>query len=372
MADQNSINNTLVAPVLGTPASGNLSNCTGYPGSSISGTVPLAQGGTNANLTASNGGIFYSSGTAGAILPGTSTARQLLTSGASTTPSWTTSTYPATNAVNTLLYASSANVMAELATASNGVLVTSGGGVPSISSTLPTAVLVNIPGRLTSFQYLTSGSAATYTPTANTTSILIEAFGGGGGGGGSAGGAGNAGAGSGGGGGGYVRKFISGINPSIYTATYTIGAVANGGATGNHPGTAGNATTYSDGTVSISAGGGAAGAGTAASASAGQYTTGGGGGAVSGGDFGLLGGSGGPGWVSSSAGAGISYGGYGGNSALNFGNGAQPSGVAGGNANGLNGVNYGGGGGGGASANSASTGAGGNGGSGLIIVWEFT
>ena len=57
---------------------------------------------------------------------------------------WSTSSYPSTNAINTLLYASSANVMAALATANNGVLVTSAGGVPSISSTLPAGL--TIPG----------------------------------------------------------------------------------------------------------------------------------------------------------------------------------------------------------------------------------
>lgn len=45
---------------------------------------------------------------------------------------YTTSTYPNTNAISTLLYASSANVMAALATANNGLLVTSSAGVPSI------------------------------------------------------------------------------------------------------------------------------------------------------------------------------------------------------------------------------------------------
>ncbi len=45
---------------------------------------------------------------------------------------------------NTLLYTTTANVLASLATANNGVLVTNGTGVPSISSTLPTAVVNNI------------------------------------------------------------------------------------------------------------------------------------------------------------------------------------------------------------------------------------
>ena len=135
----------------------------------VTGLLPLANGGTNASLTASNGGIFYSTASAGAILGGTATAGQLLTSGASSAPAWTTSTYPATNAVNTLLYASSANAMAALATANNGALITSSGGVPSISSTLPSAVQGNITalGTLTSLTVLgtsninVSGSAVT-------------------------------------------------------------------------------------------------------------------------------------------------------------------------------------------------------------------
>ena len=68
----------------------------------------------------------------------------LTSAGASALPAWTTTTYPATNAINTLLYASAANVMSALATANNGTLITSGAGVPSISSTLPTAVQGNI------------------------------------------------------------------------------------------------------------------------------------------------------------------------------------------------------------------------------------
>lgn len=58
--------------------------------------IPLAFGGTNANLTASNGGIFYSTASAAGILSGTATARQMLQSGASTTPAWSTATWPAT------------------------------------------------------------------------------------------------------------------------------------------------------------------------------------------------------------------------------------------------------------------------------------
>ena len=101
----------------------------------------LALGGTNNALTASNGGIVWSDASKLNILSGTATANQLLLSGSSTTPQWSTTTYPLTNAINTLLYASSANVMSALATANSAVLVTSAGGVPSLSTTLPNIAL---------------------------------------------------------------------------------------------------------------------------------------------------------------------------------------------------------------------------------------
>jgi hypothetical protein len=48
----------------------------------------------------------------------------------------TTSTYPDTNAVSTLLYASSTNVMAALPTANNSVVLTNASGVPSLGVSL--------------------------------------------------------------------------------------------------------------------------------------------------------------------------------------------------------------------------------------------
>ena len=103
----------------------------------ISGILPLANGGTNANLTASNGGIFYSTASAGAILSGTATARQMLQSGATGAPAWSTSTWPATTTANQLLYSSSTSVVGEITTANSSVLVTNGSGAPSWSTTLP-------------------------------------------------------------------------------------------------------------------------------------------------------------------------------------------------------------------------------------------
>lgn len=57
---------------------------------------------------------------------------------------------------NQILYSSAANTIAGLATANNGTLITSAGGVPSISSTLPSTV----QGNITSLGTLTSLSSA--------------------------------------------------------------------------------------------------------------------------------------------------------------------------------------------------------------------
>ncbi len=54
----------------------------------------------------------------------------------------TTTTYPSVTTVNQILYSSIANGVAGLATANSGVLVTSGAGVPSIATDIPTAVTI--------------------------------------------------------------------------------------------------------------------------------------------------------------------------------------------------------------------------------------
>lgn len=69
-----------------------------------------------------------------ATFPATATGTGTILRADGTNWSATTSTYPNTNAVNTLLYASSANVMAALATANSGVLQTNSSGVPSVAT----------------------------------------------------------------------------------------------------------------------------------------------------------------------------------------------------------------------------------------------
>ena len=136
-----SFTGTLTNPTAVTfPTSGTLATTSQIPAFPLS----LANGGTNANLTASNGGIFYSTATAGAILSGTATANQVLLSGSSTTPAWSTATYPATTTINQVLYSNAANTITGLATANTSCLTTNGSGVPSWNTTLPTAVQGNI------------------------------------------------------------------------------------------------------------------------------------------------------------------------------------------------------------------------------------
>jgi hypothetical protein len=322
------------------------------------GTITIA--GDAGTVTAVTGvsPIASTGGTTPAIsLNGTTTAGQVLQSATATTTTYSTATYPATTTINQLLYSSASNVIGGLATANNGVLITSAGGVPSIGSTIPSAVALN---SFRSVQVFTTGTAATYTKPANINNILVECVGGGGGGGGISVTGTTASAAGGGGAGGYCRKFISG---AAATYTYTVGPGGGGGAAGNNPGTGGTATTFS----TLSAGG--AGGGGGASGVTGTFNGGAGGtgGTSSGGDFNITGGSGVEGFViaatlGNSGPGGASYMGGG---ATNIVAAAVSS------AAGVNAAALGSGGGGAAGCTTIASQAGGNGAGGLIYVWEF-
>ena len=106
---------------------------------------------------------------------------------------------------------------------------------------------------------LTSGTGATYTTPTGVRALKVTALGGGGGGGGQDGqGAGTYTIGGPGRGGNAVSMFIPTASASY---TYTIGAGGAGGAAGNNAGATGGNTTFGDGTLLITAGGGGPGNG---------------------------------------------------------------------------------------------------------------
>ena len=157
----------------------------------IAGVVPLSQGGTNANLTASLGGIFYSTATAGAILAGTATAGQMLRSGASAAPTWSTNVWPNTAGSGQALYATSANIIGSSAnftyTNSLNIFSPTGGAATGIVLTQSanngvaassyTSIDFNVPttGLIGQFLSTASNYSSVLNLLANSVALLAEA-----------------------------------------------------------------------------------------------------------------------------------------------------------------------------------------------------
>jgi hypothetical protein len=74
-----------------------LNQSTSGTSANVTGIVALANGGTNANLTASTGGILYSGASAFAVLSGVATDNKVLMSANGAAPKWSTPTYPNTS-----------------------------------------------------------------------------------------------------------------------------------------------------------------------------------------------------------------------------------------------------------------------------------
>ena len=210
---------------------------------------------------------------------------------------------------------------------------------------------------------LTSGTAATYTTPAGVTYLKVRGVGPGGGGGGCATAGAAAASGEGGSSGAYFEKLI---RTQSATYTYTIGVGGAGGTAGNNPGADGSAaTSFTDGTLTLSAAAGKGGSGGGAAASplfTGSLATGGV--TATGGDINLPGSAGGLRFVGS---ASQGSGGAGGASHL----GASVRNAVNSSAVGVVGANYGSGGSGGQDINGTAARAGGAGSNGVIIIEEF-
>lgn len=124
------------------PGTAGLPLLSGGAGADVSyGILGMAAGGCNASLTASNGGLLYSTATGCAVLAGTATAGQIPRSGATAAPSWSTATYPNTAAAGTVLNAASANVIGATAQPTLGANGGTGGQVTLNGATTGSGIL---------------------------------------------------------------------------------------------------------------------------------------------------------------------------------------------------------------------------------------
>lgn len=365
-----------------------------YPSASgTSGKILISDGTNNIystptypNSASTTGSFIYANGTnfvaSTSLWPNTvGTAGKMIRSDG-TTNAYTTSTFADTYSASNLLYSNGANTVTGLATANNGVLVTSAGGVPSISSNLPAGINLPSPFSVNSTSVTSTGtqlnllngltvvpinkvskqiftSSGTYTVTPGMVYCIIEVLGGGGGGGGSAGAAGQGGGGGGGSAGAYARSVVTAATIGA-SQTVTIGAQAAGGTAGTNNGSNGN--TCSLGSI-VSAGGGTGGTG-AASVAAAQSTSSSDGSSTATGDFTSQGQAGFAGITLSGVGGTI-VGGQGGSTL--YGAGGRGRVAVG---TGITGSGYGAGGGGGVGFNGTAA-AGGTGALGVVIITEF-
>lgn len=184
-----SISNGAGSISISTSSTGTVNTLTGNSGGPISptggnintigaGSITIA--GSGSTLTTQLTGItnhaiqIGSSTSTLTQLAATVTTGQILQNNASADPSWSTATYPSTTTINQLLYSSSANVVAGLATANRAVLTTGTTGIPALTALATDGQLIigstaGAPAAAT----LTAGTGITITNASNSITIAV-------------------------------------------------------------------------------------------------------------------------------------------------------------------------------------------------------
>lgn len=353
---------TLSTATLGTPDSGYLVNCTGYPASALGGTLLAAQfPALTGDITTSVGSIATTLATvASAGTTGSSTAIPVITIDAKgrTTSITTAAVVAPAGTLTGATLASGVTASSLTSFGANPVVGTQSAG-DSSTKAASTAFVQAATGKV--YVQVFTGDG-TYTPHAGMINCIIECIGGGGGGGGVTGDVGWMSEAAGGGAGGYSRLLATAAAIGASKAV-TMGTAGAGGTAGNNNGSAGGDTSVG---VLCIAKGGSGGGYTDAGA---QVGTGGLGGVAGTGTATPTGAPGGSGWTLNSA-SGTARGAPGGNSFLG-GGGLAPIRTTAGVTTGTTATNYGGGGAGACALDTATTAAGGAGAAGYVIVTEF-
>jgi hypothetical protein len=222
----------------------------------VTGVLPFGNGGTGQSAytdgqlligNTSTGGLSKATLTAGSGITITNAGGSITIAAAAGTGTVTSVglSLPATFTVSGSPVTGSGTLTAVYATQSANLIFagpSTGSAAAPTFRALASADLPTISGKLLNIRYFTAGTAATYTPTAGTNSVIIELWGAGGGGSGVASpGSGNVYLGGGGQAGGYQRvRLTSGFSGG----TYTVGAAGTGGAAGANAGSAGGDSTF--------------------------------------------------------------------------------------------------------------------------------